>query len=275
MKRLYCCVPAMLCIIMMMMGSTVQAADQTVPEELRRQVLENLVAIEDEGLMSVMLRLRESGASYIPEITIPVDVDKYQDPEKQRVMVGVALTNMAYAAAFNQPKQAAEYAQAVFRLLDALGFPWPEMERRFVEAVEKLDEPGGEQRIMDLIKEIDADKEWQEMLGTHEGMGLITGTFYGSVVEGLFLAVEIAVLSGYDPKFLQFVHDEYTGLTAIQNMLLLFDGEPELAGVVNKDERMRFIAGMFDIVGDATQIGQEQVDALRPVITKERNAMVH
>lgn len=273
MKRLYCWMPVMLCIIMM--GSTVRAAEQPVPEELRRQVLENLVAIEDEGLMSIMLRLRESGASYIPEITTPVDVDKYQDPEKQRVMVGVTLTNMAYAAAFNQPKQAAEYAQAVFRLLDTLGFPWPEMERRFVEAVEKLDEPGGEQRIMDLIKEIDADKEWQEMLGTHEGMGFMTGVFYGSVVEGIFLAVEIAVLSGYDPAFLQFVRDEYTALLAIQNMLLLFEGEPEPAGVVNKDERMGFIAGLIDVVGDVTQIGREQVDALRPVITKERNAMVH
>ncbi len=53
------------------------------------------------------------------------------------------------------------------------------------------------------------------MLDTDAGMAMVVSAFYGSMVEGIYLSVEIAVLSGYPPAFLQFVNDEYQGLLAM------------------------------------------------------------
>lgn len=272
MRRLYCGMIVMLCIAMS--GTIAQAATQPVSDELKMRVEQDLESIEGDGLMPIMHNLRESGASYLPEITAPTDVDGYQDPKKQMAMIGVYLTNMAYAAAFEQPRQGAEYGQGMFRLLEALGFPWPEMERRFLEVLENVNEPGGEERVLDLLAEMDADTQWQELLDTDAGMAMVVSAFYGSLVECIYLSVEIAVLSGYPPAFLQFVNNEYQGLLVVYDLLILLDDQQELSDLLDTDARMAFIVNLIDVVGNAG-IGPDQVDALRPMITRERNTLVH
>ena len=260
----------------MLMGAVAAASAVEVSEALRLAIQSDVEAIEKETpqMGEVMAALREIGASYVPELVAPVDVDRYQGVVMRRTMTGVYLMDLTYASTFGRQADAARCGEAVFRLLDQVGYPQPEMERRYREALEQIDEPGGDERLRQLVKEQERNQVWQDKLQTSEGVELAADNLYGFLLEGLYLTTELCFLSNYDESSMMYVAYLRDSFQAYNRLLTLMGNSPEFAAWVEGNDRMNFLASIFVILGDKPEIAPTQLDALRPIISKARNHIV-
>ena len=263
------------------MGAVLAAAVWTacgfeVSEELRQEIQRDVEAIEQDGprMGDMMAAFREAGASYMPELVAPVDLERFQTMTRRRMIVGAYLMDMTYAATFEQHEPSVRFGQALYKLLSDLGFPRPEMERRYREALEQIDEPGGEERLRQLYRDQEKDEQWQAMLETGDGVELVADGLYGFLVEGLYQTTELCVLSGYDPVFLMYVAYMRESLQAYNKLLHRLGDVPELAASVERSDRMNFLASVLVILGDLPEIGRAQIDSLRPAIANARREIV-
>ena len=216
--------------------------------------------------------MREAGGAYLPEIVPSGDVDLYQDVDRRRMAVGAFAMNLLYASAFRQAQPAARFGQAACALLAELGHPWPEAERRFREALERIDDPGADDGIRLLLAELTASSEWRDLLDDPDGLALLADATYGYLVEGLYLAVEIAALSNYHANYVRFVADMRNALMAFEPALRLFAEEPALAILVARSARPRTVAALLETLGDYPDVGADQIKAIRPLAAQARNA---
>lgn len=254
----------------------VSAPALEISDDLQLRVQKDIERVEQEGpeMGSLMAAMREAGATYLPELVAPLDVDRYQTQERQRMMTGVYLMDLTYASTFYQQQPAAQCGQAVARLLGELGFPQPDMERRYREALEQIDQPGGEERLKALLDAQAEDKAWQEMLRNGEGAAMVVGGCYGLLIEALYLTCETCALSGYNPAFVQYVGDMRESFGIFKQVLFDFDETPEFATLIERDERVAFITTLIGLLTDIPQVGVEQIKKLRPIVARARMDIV-
>ena len=60
----------------------------------------------------------------------------------------------------------------------------------------------------------------------------------------------------------------------VKRVGLLVGDNPELATTMDRQDRFNFLATMLVILGDLPDIGPEQLQSIRPVITKARQEIV-
>jgi hypothetical protein len=257
-------------------AAAMSAAAFEISEEVRLAIQQDVEAVEQEGprMGDVMAALRESGASYLPELVAPRDRDQYQSTYRRRLMTGVYLMDLTYAATFDQREPAARFGQALHRLLDDLGFPRPDMERRYRETLDQIDLPGGDERLRQLVKEQETNSLWQEQLQSGEGVELVVDGLYGFLIEGLYLTVELCVLSDYTPSSMMYVSYMRDSFQAYKRLLYRVGDIPELAQNIERDQRLSFLTSMLLIMGDLPHLGPDQIDSLRPSILKARRDIV-
>jgi hypothetical protein len=260
----------------LMLAAVAAAPAMEISDELRLEIQRDIEAVRRETpkMGEVMAALREIGASYMPELVAPVDVDRYQHVVRRRLMAGIYLMDLTYASTFGRKADAARYGQAVHRLLEQVGYPRPDMERRYREALEGIDEPGGDARLEELIREQEQDVSWQEALRTSEGVEFVADNLYGFLIEGLYLTAELCHLSNYDPASMAYVAYIRDGFEAYQKLLYRLGDQPEFATSVEKHDRLNFLASVLVILGDRPEVAPAQLDALRPAIAKARNQIV-
>jgi hypothetical protein len=146
------------------------------------------------------------------------------------------------------------------------------MERRYREALEQIDEPGGDERLRQLAKEQEQDKLWQDKLHTSEGVELVADNLYGFLLEGLYLTTELCFLSNYDPSSMM-----YVAYCAIPSRPTTCSTAWATAGIRHLGRKARpaqFPGLHLVILGDKPVIAPAQLDALRPAIAKARNQIV-
>ena len=264
-----------------MLGWALLGAASAVPaveisEELRQALQSDLAAIEKETpqMGEVMAALREVGASYVPELVAPVDVDRYQGVVMRRTMTGVYLMDLTYASTFGRQADAARFGEAVYRLLDQVGYPQPEMERRYREALEQIDQPGGDERLRQLVKEQEQSKLWQDKLQTGDGVEFVADNLYGFLLEGLYLTSELCFLADYDPSSMAYVAYLRDSFQAYKRLLDRMGENKEFAATVEKNDRLNFLTSIFVILGDKPVVAPSQLDALRPAIERARKKIV-
>ena len=259
-----------------LLGAVAAASAAEISEELRQALQSDLAAIEKETpqMGEVMAALREIGAAYVPELVAPVDIDRYQGVVRRRIMTGTYLMDLTYASTFGRQADAARYGQAVCQLLELVGYPQPDLERRYREALEQIDEPGGDERLRQLIQEQQRSQLWQDRLQNSDGVEFAADNLYGFLLEGLYLTAELCYLSNYNPASMAYVAYLRDSFQAYNRLLDRMGGSPEFAGWVEAHDRMNFLASVFVILGDKPEIAPAQLDALRPVISKARNHIV-
>jgi hypothetical protein len=261
---------------MVLAASVWTASAFEISEELRLAIQGDIEAIEKEGpqMGEVMAALREIGASYVPELVASVDIDKYQGVGRRRIMSGVYLMDLTYASTFGQREPAAKFGQAVYELLDRVGFPQPDMERRYREALAQIDQPGGDERLKELAKEQEKNKIWRDKLQTGDGVELVADSLYGFLLEGLYLTSELCFLSNYDPASMAYVAYVRDSCEDYKQLLFRLGDSPEFATSVENHDRLNFLASILVILGDKPVITPAQLDALRPAIAKARKQIV-
>ena len=247
-----------------------------VSEELRLEIQRDVEAVRQETpqMGEVMAALREIGASYLPELVAPVDVDKYQGMQRRRIMTGVYLMDLTYASTFGRQADAARCGQAVYQLLEQVGYPQPDMERRYREALEQIDQPGGDERLEQLAKEQEQDASWQDKLRNGEGVEFVADNLYGFLLEGLHLTSELCFLSNYDASSMMYVAYMRDSFQAYNKLLYRLGDSPEFAASIDTHDRLNFLASILVILGDRPEISPAQLDALRPAIAKARQLIV-
>ena len=252
------------------------ASATEISAELRQALQGDLAAIEKEtpAMGEVMAALREVGAAYVSELVAPVDVDRFQGVVMRRIMVGTYLMDLTYASTFGRQAEAARCGEAVCQLLEQVGYPQPELARRYREALEQIDQPGGDDRLRQLVQEQERSKPWQDKLETSEGAEFAADSLYGFLLEGLYLTAELCRLSNYDPSAMAYVAYLRDSFQAYDRLLQRMGASPEFAAWVGGHDRMNFLASIFVILGDKPEIAPAQLDALRPVISKARNHIV-
>lgn len=261
---------------MVLLGAVMAASAFEISNELRVAIQSDIDAIENEGpqMGEVMAALREIGASYVPELVASVDIDKYQGMGRRRVMAGIYLMDLTYASTFAQREPAARLGQAVYQLLDQVGFPQPDMERRYREALAQIDQPGGDERLKELAKEQEKNKIWQDKLQNSDGVQLVADSLYGFLLEGLYLTSELCFLSNYDPSSMAYVAYVRDSFEDYKKLLYRLGNSPEFAASVENNDRLNFLASILVILGDKPVITPAQLDALRPAIAKARKDVV-
>ena len=257
-------------------GTVAAATAVEISESLRLAIQSEVAAIEKETpqMGEVMAALREIGAAYLPELVAPVDVDRYQGIVMRRIMTGIYLMDLTYASTFGRQADAARYGEAVYQLLEQVGYPQPEMERRYREALDQIDLPGGDERLRQLVKKQEQNQVWQDKLQTSEGVELAADNLYGFLLEGLYLTTELCFLSNYDESSMMYIAYLRDSFQAYNRLLTLMGNSPEFAAWVEGNDRMNFLASIFVILGDQPVIAPAQLDALRPAIEKARNKIV-
>ena len=259
-----------------LMGAVATASAVEISEALRLAIQGDVESIEQKSppMGEVMAALREAGAAYVPELVASVDVDHYQGMMMRRIMTGIYAMDMTYATTFGRQADAARDGEAVYRLLEQVGYPQPEMERRYREALEQIDQPGGDERLQQLVKEHDQNQLWQDKLQTSEGVEFVADNLYGFLLEGLYLTSELCFLSNYDASAMSYVaylRDSFGEYNKLLNRL----GESrEFASWMEGHDRMNFLASIIVILGDKPVITPAQLDALRPAIEKARQQIV-
>ena len=265
---------------LVLMGAAAAASAFEISETLRLAIQGDVEAVEKETpqMGEVMAALREIGASYLPELVAPIDVDRYQGVTMRRIMTGTYLMDLTYASTFGRQADAARYGQTVYRLLDQVGYPQPEMERRYREALEQIDLPGGDERLRQLVKEQERSKLWQDKLQTSDGVEFVEDNLYGFLLEGLYLTSELCFLSNYDPSSMMYVAYLRDSFQAYNQLLHRLGENPEFAAEFaaagERNDRMNFLASIFVILGDKPIVAPAQLDALRPAIEKARKKLV-
>ena len=260
----------------MLLGAVVAASSAEISEELRQAIQNDVAAIEKKTpqMGEVMAALCEVGASYVPELVAAVDVDRYQGIVMRRIMTGTYLMDLTYASTFGRQADAARFGQAVYQLLELVGYPQPEMERRYREALEQIDAPGGDERLRQLVQEQEQSKLWQDKLQTGDGVELAADNLYGFLLEGLYLTSELCALANYDAGSMMYVAYLRDSFQAYNQLLRRLGESPEFAASVEKSDRLNFLASILVILGDKPVIAPAQLDALRPVIAKARKQIV-
>lgn len=250
--------------------------ETVISEEFRKEIEKTIDKVETEGPRAVQLisDLKAAGASYIPEILAPVVPEKYQEETRQRLIAGIYLMDTQYAIVFGKNKESLEYGLALYSLIDKLGFPVPELEKQFREALAHIDDPDAEERLNNLGKSIDQDTSWKEMLSSPKGMQLIVEGLYAWMLEGVYITSELAAQSNYNPAFLKVLNDHRSYLSTYMTLLDQFIDKPELASVLRTEERINTIKTLLALLSGPNPIGKDEVEEIRKVAGQARNQIV-
>ena len=144
------------------------------------------------------------------------------------------------------------------------------MERRYRDALARIDEPGGDERLRQLAKAQDDNLAWQDMLRTGEGVEIVVEGLYGFLVEGLYLTTELCALANYDPAYLMYVAYMRDSFEAYKRLLHRVGEIPELAASIQDSDRLHFLTSVLLVLGDMPRLGPDLLESLRPSIAKAR-----
>jgi hypothetical protein len=261
---------------MMFGGMSAPAQDNPINPALKLEVEQALKEFESKGPQEyeIFELWEKSGASYIRELTAPVDkADAYVDEEAQRMMIGIYLMDMNYAAVFNREKDAADFARAAKGLIEKLGF----QDKELTDTYSKLiDQARDVENISEMYEQVDEAIEglWMKYIDTEAGLDLAVDGLYGWLVEGLYLATEVTAQQNYDAMFLKYLQDQMTYLQSMEKLLVLLSNYPDLAAMVETSERLPFILGIMHTIRTARLVTQPQVDEVRKLITEARNMII-
>ena len=252
-------------------------AETAISKDLREQIEKILDRVEIDGPESAQLvsDLKAGKASYMPELMAPVAPEKYQQEARQRVMTGIYLMDFTYAAVFDQAKDSAEYARAIYSLADKLGFPVPKIEKQIRDTIAHIDDADADKRLEELAKAIDEDDSWKSMISSPRGVILMSDLLYGWMLEGIYIASELAAQSNYRPDFVKVLNDHKYYLKSYKELLDQFLDKPELASVVRTQEHLDTIKALSGPLSSAGPMSRGQVEEIRKIAANARNQIVN
>jgi len=258
-----------LTVVFCVFGMKAEAAN--IDPAVKSEVVAAIKRIEKEGLQEYeLIKLwKESGASYLRELTAPTDkADSYVNAEVQRMMVGVYLMDMNYAQTFGRYNDAKKFAEALDILFGKLGFRNRELQLCCQEIMDNVQDQDKDKLYRKLDEVI--DRIWVDYVNTEKGLDLTIDGLYGWILEGLYLSGEITAQQDYDPVFMSYLNKQMHYFKKMKDTLKIFKKGSALAEMVEQSERLQIIQEVIDQLGADRNITSRDVLANRRLIARER-----
>jgi len=242
-----------------------------VPKELQDDVNKALAKLEKESPEDTefLERLKEAGASYLPELTVPAArLDTYTAPEKQAMMVGVYTFDLCYAVVFSKYSDCLNYADAINKLLSNLGYNGPKIVRSYKKAVQDFSSPEPRKSFEDLRKAI--NQTLPDIIDKPTGLEVAVEITYGGLIEAIYVTSQIVAQKDYSQQFLDLLSEQKNAVRVLTEVFEAFGKNPVLAEIIKRNERLLVLRNLFERMEGPQPINKADVEAIRSIVSKVR-----
>ncbi len=216
-------------------------------EELRsvaNLVIERINAGDMTGMMQQLELYKEAGLSYQPKLTLPLVVDEMGD-EELNTLLGMLSFDANYAMVFGKLQESMETRAFIREEL------MPRM-----QAYDKMEIAQPDQAIVESLLRDPYDAEARRQLNEHlstqikrnveaaandqELMIVFVESFYGAVIQGLFVASTLALDMPANPQLVALFNEQLTRLEFFDELVHNLQ-HSELRSVFGQEERCSIV----------------------------------
>lgn len=185
--------------------------------------------------LEVAKLLKESGARY--SISYPADpqnLDKYTSTKGQALNLGIYASDLSYAGIYNQKEDAMLYLKCAGKLSAEIGIP-NAFDKGTVSRIES--NMGNEDSLLDIITT--AYWNTDSYLKNNDRQQVSALIVAGGWVEGLFLAIQMAVNSHNNQQLINRVAEQKLSLNNLVSLLSTYPADDALKKTLAKLERIQ------------------------------------
>ncbi len=230
-----------------------------------------LLADDARDHAKMMKALKAAGASYIAQLTIPVDAAaKIKDKDVLRVLWGMYSFDTAYAAVFNKKKEIAlkiNAANDISRDLNLTLSVMPALKKMVAEnkavSVDDFTETLAREIETILPQVADSPKDiefWGDAA-------------YGGVIEGIYIVSEIIALNDYSPEMLKLLASQREHIDFIES-IEIFKPHMKTGTMAEVCKRFEALEPIHQILLNKKEYSKEDCKKIRSIVTPLRNQIL-
>jgi hypothetical protein len=214
----------------------------------------------------VTLLLNEAGASYIADITLPVEyLDKPASNDKMSFYWGMYIFDMFYAKTYNREDQFLKLSGNVNKLKMNLGLS------EELNEIEKYNErikinKDNSDSVNTIIEE--ASEVWFKQMAENHTNTLIY-SIVGNNIEALYILTQLTLLASDNSKLLAIVNEQHT---QINNLFSLIDLVKDDANIKTLYEEINKVSVIFK---NNPSVTVKELSEISPLIESLRNKILN
>ncbi len=247
------------------------ATDEVVEEELSASEKVDKIAYPLKTPFEIIQMLSNAGASYILDVTNPVEyVDKYFTEKSKALNLGIYGADLSYASTYNKTQETRNLLAATKKLTDELGIVTP-----FNESLAERIEMNIENS--DSLYAIISDSYHDTFNFLNEnGKGAVaTLVLAGGWVEGLYLSSQLAILANDNTEILAGIAAQKPIILTLVPLLEAYKDNIEVQEVL---EELSLLKEVYDSVEEKEGkyiLTTEQFDKITSIIESLRENVVN
>ncbi|PKN67926.1 MAG: hypothetical protein CVU57_01550 [Deltaproteobacteria bacterium HGW-Deltaproteobacteria-15] len=196
---------------------------------------------------------KQSGLSYQPSLVVPLEgIVDCKDKEQLRVLMGMYLFDSNYALLFGRKQEFSAAIALREAIPDRMNLGGRLKIKTFTpDELKKIADNPDDPANRDLyVKYVVANMQdsLQAAKSDQEIMEAMVDTFYGAVLEGVYVACKLALSAGPGHKFVALFNDQAMRLDKFQEALGAYTGDPELDGLVKRTQRQPVLKPVIEIL---------------------------
>lgn len=250
-----------------------------------KQGADKLEALICEGEGKAMTQnvglFKQAGLAYQPSLVVPVEgVIGCKDKEQLRMLLGMYTFDANYALLFGK-KQEFGATNTLLRkdIIEKLnlgskvkikGFTPDELKK----IVDNPNDPANRDlyvkyavaNIHDMLQAAKSDQEITE---------LVVCSFYGAVIEGMYVSCKLGLAAGTGDKLVALFNDQAKRLDKVQQALDAYAGNPELEALVHRSQRLPVLKPVAELLkAKKGNLAEADLKKILSTIEPERNKLV-
>lgn len=242
-----------------------------------------LTAKRIHSMMDVTRALKDGGASYQQDLTLPVSVVKsVSGGDSSVVMIGMYQFDAVYAVAFGRKKDAAALMQAQDTLMDKLNMRGKlEVSALFPPTFKKLVKTPDRFSFDEVVKAYaDNTENYTILMQAPGGFNVVEDTLYGFLVEALYVMSNAVILADYDPALVGLLADSTPVIQPVLDFYEAFTNEDYAAYVTDENfleqgQRAGWLKMLLKmILNEKQSLTEKQVRAIASIAARERAGVI-
>jgi len=210
--------------------------------------------------------LNQAGASYIIDLTVPVeDAEKMLTSYQKSLGLGMFSFDFEYAHVYNRGDKVAQIGELLKQLIRDLGL---ETELTSSEGyVERIKTNTENKDSVDYLV-TSAINFANQQLAASDRPDVYALSVIGGNVEALYILTQVALFANDNTEFLNILSNQNERVSTVFSLLELMSGDETIKPYYES------LAPLADIFKQNDQIGAEQLNQMVPVIEKTRAMML-
>lgn len=202
--------------------------------------------------------INEAGASYILDLTVPIDdAEKFMTKTQKSLGLGMYTFDMNYAKAFNRGDRATQIGDLSLQMLNDLG-----LQEDFSASenhLERLKQNAGNKDSVDYIV-TDMMNYSHQQFSASDQPGTYALTFIGANVEAMYILSQLSLFAENNQPMIDFLAQQGERAKSVYSLLELMSGDETVQPYY---EKMKPIADYFD---EHQAFTQKELEEISPMI---------